>query len=379
MTARSLIFVDQYADIGGGQRVLTHVARAVFRAGAQHVRNVVFAIPTGGELERELRAEGGENASVISIPEFRVPSGRQSLADLVRWLVYSLRVTRRLWAVPSDNALIHANGSRVFLAAAVLSRMRRIPAVYHLHLAPRSMDRWFVRWLLRTTRTRAVVCASPFIQRTLGATVRDPRIVVVENALPEESASRAWIDRFADAGARRAAVCAGLIAPHKGQDRLVALARACPDLDIHCIGRIPEESAAWAAALRDRAPFNLKVYGHHEPLAAFIEAHGVQFALVPSRRESFGLAAIESMANSCIAIVSGAEGLSDVAARTGALVARTDEEMLEVMQTLLCEGPAQLAERSRAQHHATLRAFAPSHFAQQMLALLTTPVHTAVP
>src|SRR5690606_28037918 len=94
-----------------------------------------------------------------------------------------------------------------------------------------------------------------------------------------------------------------------------------------------------------------------------LDTRDIQFSLVPSRcEESFGLAAIEGMACSCLTIVSGRGGLAEIAAQTGALVAKDEADLSSVLDDLAGRSPDQLAALARNQHAATLAAYAPQLF-----------------
>jgi glycosyltransferase involved in cell wall biosynthesis len=168
---------------------------------------------------------------------------------------------------------------------------------------------------------------------------------------------------------QRAAVI-GTIRPEKGQDVAIAAIAPMKNITLYLIGRDGDGAANWIAALRRSAPAQVRFEGAVRDTAGAIAERDIQFNLVPSRWESFGLTAIEGMACSCLTIVSGQGGLEEIAEHTGALIA-PDAQSMRTLLANLCALPAtQLADLARRQHESTVTHYAPERFETQIQTLL---------
>ena len=106
----------------------------------------------------------------------------------------------------------------------------------------------------------------------------------------------------------------GRVSPVKGQDVLPKLARRFPDLRFVMIGPVTEENRPFFDSLFADAPANLVYGGETDDLLRTLDQYDVELSLVPSRwDEPFGLVSIESMAASCLTLVSNRGMLPHIA------------------------------------------------------------------
>lgn len=352
---KRILFLDQYGEMGGGQTMLLSLVRAAKRTGA----DVTVLAPGGGALETFVRL----SARFVPCEEVRLTHGRKGLGDMLALLAHVWRFRRHLKLLRAQD-VIYVNGLRLLPHMLLFAPLLRARTLYHLHMRHSRLEKTLLKLAARLPRTFRLVANSRFIAQDFGD---DPKLVLVENALPAAFAGLPFTDRFSGTDGWRAAVV-GTLRPEKGQD--IAIAALPPGMTLHLIGREGDGARHWATGLKQAHP-GVRFDGPATDVPAALQAAGTQFALVPSRApESFGLAAIESMACSCLTIVSGAGGLAEIAERTGALLAR-DGAALAVLLARLCARPrAELAALARRQFEATQRHYAPQRFDSEMRALL---------
>jgi glycosyltransferase involved in cell wall biosynthesis len=121
-----ILFLDQYAELGGAQLGLLDLLPGIREAGWEaHV-----ALPGEGPLTPLLRAKGAE---VHSIGLGHYPPGRKSLADGIRFMTGLRAVAAEVRALAErlDPGLIYVKGPRL-LPAVAAARLRR-PILFHAH------------------------------------------------------------------------------------------------------------------------------------------------------------------------------------------------------------------------------------------------------
>jgi glycosyltransferase involved in cell wall biosynthesis len=120
----------------------------------------------------------------------------------------------------------------------------------------------------------------------------------------------------------------------------------------------------------EQAPRNLTYTGEVRDLPVFLERKRVQISLIPSRwEEPFGLAAIESMAASCLTVVSDRGMLPIIAERTGAFYFRDTIELESILERIEAMSAAERAERVRRQQGEVIRQFGAALFRRHFVEL----------
>jgi glycosyltransferase involved in cell wall biosynthesis len=364
-----LLFIDQYGEMGGGQRILMSLLRVAARAGYQ-----TTVLAPGGALRTAIAHEFGPAIVYVPCEEPRLAHGRKGFADILRMLAYGWRF-RRHRPLLAEQDVIYVNGLRHLPHLLILARSLKARLIYHIHLRHSLAERLLLRLATRARSTFRLVVNSRFTRDTLG--IVSSRIVLIENVLDSAYANLPFSDRFRDGGPWRAAVI-GTLRPEKGQDIATAAISSRPDISLAIIGRDGDGVRDWADALRQGSRANVHFRGAVSNVAQELNDRGIQFSLVPSRwEEPFGLVAIESMACSCITIVSGRGGLAEIAERTGALVAADAESLGHTLDQLCRLPPASLAAMARAQHRAVQETYAPALFEAEIRKLLEAALKAA--
>lgn len=359
------LLVDQYAEIGGGQTVFLQVLSSLVGAGIQ----VETAFPLGGTLERTVRSRF-PGLPLHAIAPVELASGRKGFADVGRLAQYSASFLSKKTEFQNFD-LVYVNGARLFPAFLALSTVNPARYIYHVHLDHSRPEKWLIGALLAHPRTQAVVVNSGFVLRrmrqALGPLGHSSKLRLIENTLSEGFSKLPFTDRF---GGSLKVVVPGRVVPEKGQDVAVALAREFPKLEFHILGDADFGSQTYLDDLKRGAPPNVRFHGFVPDLAQSITQIGAQIALIPSRwEEPFGLTAIESMACSCLTLVSARGGLNEIAARTGALACESLNDWKKTLKQISESSPDALAYQARSQHEKTLRHYSAERFERDILEL----------
>jgi len=207
-----LLMVDQYGEIGGGQRCFLEAAEG-FRA-----RNwdLYAAVPPTGPLTRELQRHC---AKVFPLPCGPFSPTRKSVKDAVRLACQIPRQINTLRSIVRKNQIdaIYVNGSQVLPAVALADA--GIPVLFHVHwVVTQRLALTLAQWAVRRSGA-FVIATSEFVARSARQTVDRERIRVVYNGVTAGgSVSRGT-------GLPRHVAILGRIAPEKGQLEFVQAAR----------------------------------------------------------------------------------------------------------------------------------------------------------
>ncbi|HWQ53431.1 MAG TPA: glycosyltransferase family 4 protein [Bryobacteraceae bacterium] len=212
----NILFLDQFATMGGGQRSLLEVLSTL----REHGWNGRIAVPGEGPYPDALRTGG--------FPVDHVQCGAYSLArkrpaDFARYVGDFPRLTQSIYTLTAKRrtGLLYVNGPRLLPAAAVVAKVRSIPLVFHSH--HRIMQPVAVRLAgeaLRWSNARMIACCR-FAAEPLEGYLPGGRCRVVYNGI----ASAPWAR--SDFGSRkiRSIGVVGRIEPEKGQMEFTAAAR----------------------------------------------------------------------------------------------------------------------------------------------------------
>lgn len=148
-----VLLLDQFSDLGGGQRMLLDLVDALKTRGWEPA----VGLPGEGPLPRRARAMGVE---VFPIPCGRYASGRKSPRDLWSFAIEVPRLARRIRELVRETApdLVYINGPRLLPAAAMAAMDQ--PVMFHAHIGvAQPVARWVAGAALRVLRPHVVaVC-----------------------------------------------------------------------------------------------------------------------------------------------------------------------------------------------------------------------------
>ena len=211
----NILCLDQFSNIGGGQRSLLDLLPA-FSARGWHP---IVVTPGEGPFP--------EMARKLGFCTYKLPYGEYASGDkpMLEILEYAGRMPRTAWRLTKlaralDAGLIYVNGPRLVPPAAVASRFTKIPIVFHCH------NRLFQRLAITLTgrslqvaRANAIACCE-YVAAPVRMFLDASRISVIYNGV-EKVREATW--RKAD-GAPRIGVI-GRIETEKGQLEFVEAAR----------------------------------------------------------------------------------------------------------------------------------------------------------
>lgn len=210
----SILFVDQFSQLGGAQRCLLHLLPAFAQAG--FVRHL--AVPGDGPLVEGARRLG---TFVHRIPSGSYSSGQKNWADTAQLACDLPRQAACIGSVVRRHNidLIYVNGPRVLLAGALAAD--GLPLIFHAHsvVSQQSALR-LVRWALRYAKTH-VIAACEFVLDRLAPPHRGRSQVIYNGIPPVECAKR---NRKEGSPWRIGII--GRIAPEKGHLEFVRAARS---------------------------------------------------------------------------------------------------------------------------------------------------------
>src|ERR1700736_162441 len=172
----NILFLDQFADLGGAQRGLLDLIPAILQRGW----SAEAAVPGEGELPARLRALGVKTHAIPCGPYRAGPKGP---GDLIRFAADVPRQVACLKPIMEASRidLLYVNGPRL-LPAAALSVGKR-PLVFHAHSVLSSrLQAQVAGASLRWRRASAIAC-SQFVARAFSQWVPACRMQVVYNGV----------------------------------------------------------------------------------------------------------------------------------------------------------------------------------------------------
>ena len=207
-----LLMVDQYSEIGGGQRCFLEAAEG-FRAKGWEV---YAAVPPTGPLKNELERHCDR---VYPLPCGPFAPTRKTFLDALRLTAQIPRQVSILRDIARQNGIdaFYVNGSQVLPAVALAHG--DIPVLFHVHwVVTQPLAVTVAQWAVRRSGA-FVIATSEFVARSARKVVAPDRIRVVYNGVTAG-------DRVPRGmGLPRHVAIVGRVAPEKGQLEFVRAAR----------------------------------------------------------------------------------------------------------------------------------------------------------
>ncbi|MCX7798722.1 MAG: glycosyltransferase family 4 protein [Fimbriimonadales bacterium] len=316
----------------GAERHVINLAELLVRLGHQ----VEVLCPPGEWLPQTLRASG-------------VPVREQPMRKTgwFRTLGCILRTVRR------DRVdVIHTHLTRGAYFGYLAGLLRGVPVVASVHIATR--DRIYRRVARGSNR---VIAVSNYVRGTLfGQGVPERFIDTVYNGTDFDRIAqhdpRELREELRLSAKSRLIGLIGRVSHEKGHLEMVRamseVRKAYPEAHILFVGRVCAdirgdlEAELDSASLRD----HVHLLGERSDVARILDS--VEFSTLPSRKEAFGIAAIEAMARSRAVLATRIGGLPEVVRHgsTGLLVDLRPDQLAEAMVYLL-DHPADTQEMGR--------------------------------
>ena len=300
---RKVLFLDQYGDIGGGQRILLDLARFARREGWE-----VTVLCPDGPLTEMLRSER------CSVHILRLPfmsDGAKGVLEYLRSFLFSRNAAKTFHPLAKQNDLVVVNGLRTLGIARLWSKQLEIPTILYLHGAYVGFQRVLISSFLRRRDTWAIapsaLVAAPFISRK--------NISIIPNWFSDE-----FISEPTDRMILRSVLgihddfplilVPGRYSPNKGQRIVLEVSALLSDIRCHFVfagaSLFEQQGVSVEREIRAAAgnsPQRIHLLSWQRSLPHLFD--GADLVVVPSLwNEPFGLTAIESMARSRPLIVS---------------------------------------------------------------------------
>lgn len=315
-----VIFLDQYAGLGGGQRILIDLARAFREAGD----DVGVFVPGDGDAAKALQGDG---FSVEDIPLPSMTPGGKALSEKLAYPFQARRVASALVrALASrDVDLLYANGPRTFLPAVLAASRLEVPVACALHLIFRGgLERRLIRWCFSRKCVRSAVFCSRAAAEPFSEFLESGKGFVQHYWVSPDFLERPSLrgPHRRDLGLKEGDFAVGVlgrISPTKGQalflDALIPLLPGYPDLRLFVAGGADFESPGEEERLRERGRAaesgRIVFTGGMVEAIPFLDAMDV--LVVPSQwDEPFGLVAVEGMARGLPVVATGTGGLREI-------------------------------------------------------------------
>jgi len=371
MHGLSILFIDQFRDVAGGQVVLQAMVKNARDEGLE----VGVLAPMGGGLEAALSSRWGSNVALYDLKQLDLENGEKGVRDIVRLIAYCVYVLR-FWRLASRYQVIYVNGCRVapaFMLLSLLLPWKRW--LYHVHLCHSRLEKFVIALISLLPSTHEIVFASSFIGEDFFRSIpwlrNSRRFVVLENCLSPAFANLPFVDRFSEGQSNLTVALIGRVSPEKGHAVLPRLARHFPSVHFLIIGRtVPAQASFLHSLLEERLP-NLIYLGETSHLPKLLEEQHVQISIVPSRwQEAFGLTSIESMAASCVTLVSHNGMLASIAKRTGAPCFDDDDQLEKLLEQMVESNPVSLRKLARTEYESVHSQFGTNIFSRRFISLV---------
>ncbi len=323
--------------LGGGEISLLDLAATLDRSRW----TPIVVTPSEGEVATRCRAVGLA-PSIVPLPTVRCPT----------WQALRSVATLRRLCRKTGARLLHANGSRAMIFAALAGALRPCPVIWHVRVADREP---FLDRLL--ARCAAVIVVNSEAVRRRFAWTTHPKVRVVYNGVdlarytprePSSEARAAW-------GVPAAAplvMSVGRFVAYKGYHDLIDAAavmhRDRPDAHWVLVGDGELKSALTAQAAERGLEKHVHVIGWRDDVPELL-SHCDLFVL-PSHGEHFGRVVIEAMAMAKPVVATAAGGVPEIVqdGETGLLVAPADPAALSRAMSKLVHDRAMAQRMGRA-------------------------------
>lgn len=207
-----ILLLDQFSDLGGGQRMLLDLLDAVKTCGWE----AAVGLPGEGPMSRRARAL---EAEVFPIPCGPYASGGKSPGDLWRFAIEVPRLARRIQELVREFApdLVYVNGPRLLPAAAMAGMDQ--PVIFHAHIGvAQRVAQWVAGVSLRVLQPHVVAVCQKVADAWQGFIPGEP-IRVIYNGVAGPGR------KIARTGAAAPTIgCVGRIAKEKGQREFLSAA-----------------------------------------------------------------------------------------------------------------------------------------------------------
>ncbi len=329
----------------------------------------------GGGLEEQINHRFNKIVKVVGIPSPNLTFGSKSVIDVIRILFYSISFIK-YWKYFSKHDVWHINSSRLLLPLGFAGLFFNKKIYFHVHLDHHWYEKLIILVMLRLGVFTKVICCSGFVLSRLAQYSnyfkRSQKCVAVVNSLTYEMEALGFDNRFNVGVPYWNIAVIGWIAKSKGQDLVSELPKRFPFVRLYFIGDIAPGEEEFYCSLKGDAGSQVSFVGHVVDVSTVIRDLKIHCSIVPSRvEESFGLVAIESMANSCITFSTPMGGLKDIAEYSGHFLFSNKNDLINTFEHLTSLSCLELEIVARSQYENCKKHYSNERFDVEMLNVLT--------
>jgi glycosyltransferase involved in cell wall biosynthesis len=365
-----ILFIDQFSEMGGAQRVLIDTIDAAQELGWE----VDAAVPGAGPLVEHLRSRG---VAVTDIPSGPYRSHSKNAADVFRFafdLRQQIRTIRNL-SIHWSFDLLYVNGPRLLPAAALVCA-RSAPILFHAHSHVRqAAAAKFVGWSIRHAGATVVACSASVIG-PLHSYATSDKLHVIPNGVAELN----FRERPFSRGRSWCIGMIGRISPEKGQAEFLQaaalIAREFENVRFAICGA-PLFADMGYENLVHRLSEGLPVefLGWRENVAPVFAA--LDLLVVPSQEEGMGRVIVEALSAGVPVVAFPTGGIPEVITdgETGFLTKGTSPEALAArIREVIASGPDVLRRVAANARKAWERSYTLARYQERITAVMESLV-----
>jgi len=240
-----VVFVDQFGEMGGGQRILHDIIHFFAAEGAQ----CIAALPGKGTFTQSLRDEG---IVVRNYPLAEVSAGRKNLRDVFALVTTTHKTQRALREILEEVSpdVVFCNGPRCVASVVRAATQLDIPVICAVHLIFSGAIQKLLAYEFKKPIVRAVVFCSPQSAEPFNDLPEEKRLLLGNWVSPNIQSAPKTVRAKELLGFAPSDVAVGVvgrISPNKGQalflEALLPLLDTSPHLHLVIAGSSDHEDA----------------------------------------------------------------------------------------------------------------------------------------
>lgn len=297
-----VLFVDQFAGMGGGQRILHDI---VHFFACEDIECAV-ALPHSGQFTEILQSEG---VPTFTYSLFELKAGPKRLGESIGYFKDISRCRDSLEAVIAEFEpdLVFCNGPRCTLPTVLAASRTRVPVICAVHLIFSGKERMLLNWCFNRNIVRAITFCSALAADPFKGVVQRKAALVGNWVSPHFLVAPRTDHAKELFGFESQAIVVGVvgrISKNKGQalflEALLPLLDEAPHLHLAIAGSADHEDPVEEERLGELVKAHpnaarVHMFGHISNSMALMDA--LDILVIPSLwEEPFGLVAVEGMA-----------------------------------------------------------------------------------
>jgi len=174
---KNILFIDQFANIGGGQKVLLQTIGALDR----NKYEPMVCLPSLGELSDRLKSM---SIKTLFLPIGNYSAGKKNVFDLLNYFTRgAILLPLTMFLIKKNKIkLLYLNGPRTFLWGTIAANLMGVPVIWHLHSILRGAEKNVCVRILEK-HVDKILAVSQAVKNSLGPSNKN--IVIIYNCVNE--------------------------------------------------------------------------------------------------------------------------------------------------------------------------------------------------